>query len=467
MARRYGGTSLGLAITKELVEMMGGSLEAASEPGRGSEFRFRIPLVASSAPVSSPVPTDPAGLHGKWALVVDDNPTNAAVVEAHLHQWGMRVSLASDGMKALAMLREWHAEGRRTDVALIDMKMPVMDGIELAERLREQPWIAPKRLVMLTSVATDDEARRARAAGIDHHVAKPVRQQELLRALIRQADAPASRPAPSVALGARVLVAEDNVVNQEVVRSMLEGLGCHATIAASGVEALAALADERFDMVFMDCQMPEMAGFEAVRRFRDGGEASANPNDLPIVALTANALVGDADRCLAAGFDDYVSKPFTQRQIEGLVRKWARGERDALVTSPGALGRAETTSAAAPVLDDAAVDELRRIEAEAGSGLVERVLKAYTSSAATLISTLIAALGARDAAAASMAAHSLKSSSANVGAFALSELCATIENLAQSRRLGEAVAHISELERQHARVAAAIDALEGSVRRST
>src|SRR5205814_296165 len=168
---------------------------------------------------------------------------------------------------------------------------------------------------------------------------------------------------------------------------MLEGLGCHATVAASGVEALAALAYERFDMVFMDCQMPEMDGFEAVRRFRDGGEASANPNDLPIVALTANALVGDADRCLAAGFDDYVSKPFTQRQIEGLVRKWARGERDALVTSPGALG--------------------------------------------------------------------------------LSELGATIENLAQSRRLGEAVAHISELERQHARVAAAIDALEGSVRRST
>src|SRR5205085_4820291 len=245
-------------------------------------------------------------------------------------------------------------------------------------------------------------------------------------------------------LGARVLVAEDNVVNQEVVRSMLEGLGCHATVAASGVEALAALADERFDMVFMDCQMPEMDGFEAVRRFRDGGEASANPNDLPIVALTANALVGDADRCLTAGFDDYVSKPFTQRQIEGLVRKWARGERDALVTSPGVLGRPETTSAAAPVLDDAAVDELRRIEAEAGSGLVDRVLKAYTSSAATLISTLIAALGARDAAAASMAAHSLKSSSANVGAFALSELCATIESLAQSRRLGEAVAHISE-----------------------
>jgi len=266
-------------------------------------------------------------------------------------------------------------------------------------------------------------------------------------------------PVESVA-GARVLVAEDNVVNQEVIKAMLEMLGCQATLAASGSEALAALTRERFDLVFMDCQMPEMDGFEALAAFRAGPSERfgfVNPPRLPVVALTANALVGDAERCLAAGFDDYVSKPFTQRQIESLVRKWVAGEE--AHAAPSAPPRAPRLVG---VLDAEAVEELRRIEADSGGDLFDRILGSYASSSATLVASLRDALQAHDADGVAMAAHSLKSSSANVGAVTLSALCGTIEDLALTRRLPEAHRHVGELERQHAQVAAAIAALRAS-----
>jgi len=464
MARRYGGTGLGLAITRQLVEMMGGSLSVDSAPGVGSTFRFRLPCKVGRVAAQPMQRVDVALLAGLHALVIDDNPTNATVVEAHLRNWDMRVSLAADGQEGLEVLRAALAAGDKIELVLVDMKMPVMDGVAFAEHLRDESVLAPTRLVMLTSVATDEDARRARAAGVDLYVAKPVRQQELLRAIQHVTEAPAAAAGHTSMLGARVLVAEDNVVNQEVIKAMLESLGCKISLASSGGDALNALCRSEFDMVLMDCQMPGMDGFEAVAHFRSGGGghfAFVNPPHLPIVALTANALVGDAERCLAAGFDDYVSKPFTQRQIEALVRKWALGE----AAEPAASRN--TRPADLPydthvVLDPESVQELQRIGAETGGGWVDKVLEMYAGSAALLVSTIVAAIDSNDADGAAMTAHSLKSSSANVGALAFSSLCESIEQLAEDRRLVEARRLVDELQRQHVLVDAAIAELRNS-----
>jgi CheY-like chemotaxis protein len=475
MARRYGGTGLGLVITRQLVEMMGGRLGVDSEPGVGSTFRFCLPLPTGSAALVAQGPVDPAGLQGLCALVVEDNPTNAAVVEAHLKAWGMRVWLAGNGSEAIDLLRDAQQRGQRFDLALIDMKMPVMDGIEFAERLRVEAQLAPRRMVMLTSVATDEDARRARLAGVDLYVAKPVRRQDLLRAIVHVADGGAAGSLPVPSLGARVLVAEDNPVNQEVIKAMLETLGCTTLLAANGNEALWALAHTEFDMVLMDCQMPEMDGFEAVAHFRSGsheGSPFMNPPRLPVVALTANALVGDAERCLAAGFDDYLSKPFTRRQIEVLVRKWAAQG----VAPAGSMAAAATRlpvrhvdvdldsgdSEGEAVLDFDALDELRRMEAEAGGGLMRKVLGMYARTSVALVDAMVAAIGARDGEGVARAAHSLRSSSANVGALAMAKLCTEIEAMIESRRFDDARAQMLALEREHARVSAAIEALRAA-----
>ncbi len=323
--RRYGGTGLGLVITRQLVEMMCGSIEVHSRLGVGTTFRFVLPLVAGEGGLSQPVPLDPNQLHGKRALVVEDNTTNAAVLEEHLRRWGVHVELACNGQQALATLRGALERLQPFDLALVDMKMPVMDGIELAEEVRRLPELAGLRMVLLTSVATDKDARRARAAGIDVYVAKPVREQELMRAVLQVAEPVRTEQVASAPLNFHVLVAEDNAVNLEVIKAMLESTGCTWQVATNGVEALRALARERFDVVFMDCQMPDMDGYEAVTRFRAGTtQEFCNESDLPIIALTANALVGDAQRCQAAGFTDYLSKPCSRREIETAIRKWAR-----------------------------------------------------------------------------------------------------------------------------------------------
>jgi CheY-like chemotaxis protein/HPt (histidine-containing phosphotransfer) domain-containing protein len=355
---------------------------------------------------------------------------------------GMDVATADNGSTALELMRAAARAATPFDVAVIDMKMPIMDGLTLAGELRRDPALAATRMVMLTSLASGNEAQLAYESGVDVYLTKPVRQSELLDALSRvlSREEPAVARAVTVVPGkrARVLVVEDNLVNQEVARVMLRELGCEIRLADNGREALNAMRTQTFDLVLMDCQMPEMDGFEALRRFR-----SATPADyetslaVPIVALTANALAGDQDRCLAAGFNDYMAKPFKQQQLDQLLERWTmQGNRSA------ASARMQTPMAAeaAPPVDGGALDltvieRIRDMERRGAARLLERLIHTYLTTAAKHVADAEQALASGDASALRHAVHTLKSSSANLGATGLSQHCATLETHARSRQI--------------------------------
>jgi signal transduction histidine kinase/CheY-like chemotaxis protein len=330
--RKYGGTGLGLVISKELVEMMGGRIEVTSKPGIGSCFHFELTatLAEDSAPEAHLPPEE---LNGLRVLIVEDNPTNRTILQNQVAGWGAFQGVAEDGFQALEILRSTAARGEAYDLALVDMKMPGMNGIELALAIKADPAISAVRLIMLSSMMSSGEVASAKKAGILNYLTKPVRQADLCRAVLEALGAPlqtvpvrsALSEAAQSALGTRVLLAEDNKVNQMVAVAMLNKLGCLVEVVGNGREAVAAMTPGRFDLVLMDCQMPEMDGYEATRALRTL-QAESGGARIPIIALTANALEGDRDRCLEAGMDDYLAKPYKPEHLKNLLDKWRAGE---------------------------------------------------------------------------------------------------------------------------------------------
>jgi CheY-like chemotaxis protein len=314
--RRYGGTGLGLAISKRLVGLMGGSIGVESTVGQGSSFWFTAHLEAR--PEREPAAIERESLHGTSALIVDDNDTNRAILERQLAAFGMTTLSAPDAATALELLRQAAESGTLPDVAVLDRHMPGMDGLDLSRLISGDPTFQHLRVIMLTSASS---ARAGIGESVVAYLTKPVRRSELLDALTAalavgevpaavEPVAPSAAPATLGAGAVRVLVAEDNPVNQKVAAAMLKRLGYRVDVVANGSEAVDAVEHVPYAAVLMDCQMPEMNGYEATEEIR---RRETPGHHIPIVALTASAIKGDEDKCLAAGMDAYVTKPVTEK----------------------------------------------------------------------------------------------------------------------------------------------------------
>jgi signal transduction histidine kinase/DNA-binding response OmpR family regulator len=327
--RKYGGTGLGLTISKRLVEKMGGNMWVESEVGHGSAFHFALRPGISEQTIKGETIAPPEILRNVNVLVVDDNRTNRRILEGMLERWEMKSTSVEDGEKALAQLSTSQESGDPYALVLTDMHMPGMDGFELIERIRQHPELSAATIMMLTSAGYREDSARCEELGVSAHLLKPIRPSELREAITRSLGSQEREGAiplitryslhdarsPEDVL--RVLVAEDNEVNQLLVKRLLEKRGHSAVVVANGHEALEALKKDNYDMVLMDMQMPGMGGLEATAAIREREDGSAFHQ--PVIALTANAMKGDRERCLAGGMDGYLSKPIRLQELDDLL----------------------------------------------------------------------------------------------------------------------------------------------------
>jgi signal transduction histidine kinase/CheY-like chemotaxis protein len=441
--RRFGGTGLGLTISTNLLQMMGGRLWLESEAGAGATFHFTVPLEVgvweNAARHELPLANLPV-------LIVDDNPVNSRILREQLTRWQMKPTTVDGGAAAVVALLDASQNGNPFVLVLLDANMPDMDGFGVAERIATRPELAGATIMMLTSSGQYGDAARCRALGISAYLTKPIKQADLLTQICRLLErgqpaalaAPAAEAAPAPIPRSSILLAEDNIVNQRVAVGLLTRRGHRVTVANNGVETVALAAGEKFDLILMDIQMPEMGGIEATAAIRERERTDGTYTR--IVAMTAHAMTGDRERCNEAGMDGYMTKPFNQSVLFEVVEK-------------GSIGAASTTAAA--LNQDELMERLG-----GDTELLDELIEVFLNDCPTRLADVKTAVDAADPEALRIAAHTLKGAAGTMAAGAVFEASQTLERLGGEKKMELAAAAVRVLAAEVTRLMAALKAMK-------
>lgn len=461
--RQYGGTGLGLTITKQLIEMMDGAIEVESALGKGSIFSFTACFEKQSVAAIKKFPplTDLTGLR---VLIVDDSRTNRLILKHYVTTWGMIAVEAADGLNALEELREAARTNQKFDLAILDLMLPIMDGFDLARRIKEDAEISDVRLILMPSFGARGHSAEAKQAGIAGYLVKPLRQTDLFNCvaavmgekqsqtnvletttvvqpsqlvtkhLLKEKGAANTKP---------ILVVEDNPVNQKVIRLQLERMGFAVDAAYNGREALEALAKNGYSLVLMDCQMPEMDGYQATNEFRlrENGVSRT-----PVIAVTANAMQGEREKCLAAGMDDYISKPIQREALEQMLERWLESENKATNNN-----LADHLKADFQVEELINFDSLREVTDD-DAAMMSQIVNLYLQQTEKQLNDLGNAVTSKNAGEIYQIAHKCLGSSATCGISAMVAPLAALEKMGREEELTNAKDALLDLQQTYRRL---------------